>query len=283
MANLRDIRRRISSVRKTQKITNAMEMVASARLRRQEMKLRTARSYVDGVRALVESLDPLLTPNEAPLATPRAEVRSRCLVVISGERGLCGAYNSSTLHRAEAVLRRGPATRVIAIGQKGAQHFRKHGVDLIGEHVGVLETLTYRQAEAMAGELSDMYLGGEVDEVVVVYHRFASTLHQELKEERLLPVELELTGAGELNLAEHEPSAAAHLNLLLPQYVAGRLYQLLLEAATSEQGARRNAMESASDNATEMIEDLALLYNRKRQAAITTEILEVVVGGESLK
>jgi F-type H+-transporting ATPase subunit gamma len=283
MANLRDIRRRIKSVRKTQKITNAMEMVASARLRRQEAKLRTARSYVEGVWRLVESLDPLLTPREAPLAEARPEVRARCLVVVSGERGLCGAYNSSTLNRAEKLLASGPQTRVIAVGQKGVQHFRKHGLRPIAEHVRLLEALTYRQTEAMARGLIDMYMSGAVDEVVVVYHRFASTLHQELKQERLIPVELELTGAGELSLAEHEPPPAEHLNLLLEQYVAGRFYQMLLEAATSEQGARRNAMESATDNAAEMISALTLLYNRKRQAAITTEILEVVVGGESLK
>jgi F-type H+-transporting ATPase subunit gamma len=283
MANLRDIRRRIKSVRKTQKITNAMEMVASARLRRAEIKLRRARSYVEGVRAVVERLDPLLVPDEVPLAQPRPEVRTRCLVVVSGERGLCGAYNGNVLGRAEKLLAEPVHTSVLAIGQKGVQHFRKHGVELIGEHVRILETLTYRQAEAMAAHLMHMYLSGKVDEVVVLYHRFASTLHQQLLEEKLIPVELEITGAGALSLAEHEPPPHEHLGLLLPLLVTGRFHQVLLEAATSEQGARRNAMESATDNAGEMIKALTLLYNRKRQAAITTEMLEVVVGGESLK
>jgi len=283
MANLRDIRRRISSVRKTQKITNAMEMVASARLRRAEAKLRGARAYVEGLRAIVEKLDPLLTPGQAPLAEPRAEVRSRCLVVVSGERGLCGAYNGNVLARAEKLLAKPVPTSLMAVGQKGVQHFRKHGAELIGEHVQVLESLTYRQTEAMAGGLMRLFLNGTTDEVLVLYHRFASTLHQELRVEKLLPVELEITGAGALSLAEHEPPPDEHLRIVLPQLVTGRLYQLLLEAATSEQGARRNAMESATDNAAEMISELTLLYNRKRQAAITTEILEVVVGGESLK
>lgn len=283
MANLRDIRRRISSVRKTQKITNAMEMVASARLRRAEAKLRGARAYVEGLRTIVEGLDPLLTPGEAPLAEPRAEVRSRCLVVVSGERGLCGAYNGNVLSHAEKLLAGPTATSLMAIGQKGVQHFRKHGAELVGQHVQILEGLSYRQAEAMAGRLMRMYLSGTIDEVIVLYHRFASTLHQELVEEKLVPVQLEISGAGALSLAEHEPPPNEHLGAVLPQLVAGRFYQLLLEAATSEQGARRNAMESATDNAAEMINDLTLLYNRKRQAAITTEILEVVVGGESLK
>ncbi len=283
MANLRDIRRRIKSVRKTQKITNAMEMVASARLRRAEAKLRKARRYVEGLRAVVEGLDPLLTPDEAPLAQPRAEVRSRCLVVVSGERGLCGAYNSNVLARADKLLTSPANTPVVAIGQKGVQYFRKHGVELVGEHVRILETLTYRQAATMANRLMRMYLSGEVDEVLVLYHRFVSTLHQQLLEEKLIPVELEITGAGALSLAEHEPAPNEHLELLLPQLVAGRLHQVLLEAAASEQGARRIAMESATDNAAEMINALTLLYNRTRQAAITTEILEVVVGSESLK
>ena len=283
MANLRDIRRRIKSVRKTQKITNAMEMVASARLRRAEAKLRRARSYVEGVRTVVERLDPLLVPNEVPLAQPRAEVRARCLVVVSGERGLCGAYNGNVLGRAEKLLADPVQTSLVAIGQKGVQHFHKHGVELIGEHVQILEGITYRRAAAMAAGLMRMYLSGQVDEVVVLYHRFASTLHQQLLEEKLIPVELEITGAGALSLAEHEPAPDEHLGLLLPQLVAGRFHQVLLEAATSEQGARRNAMESATDNAAEMIKELTLLYNRRRQAAITTEILEVVVGSESLK
>lgn len=283
MANLRDIRRRIKSVRKTQKITNAMEMVASARLRRAEAKLRVARTYVERLRGVVESLNPMLTPDEAPLAQPRADVRNRCLVIVSGERGLCGAYNGSVLNRAEKLLARHPNTRVVAVGQKGAQHFRQHGAALAGEYVRLLETVSYRQAEAMARRLIGMVLNGEADEVGLLYHRFASTLHQELVEERLIPVELKITGAGELSLAEHEPAPHEHLNLLLPQLIEGRLYQALLEAATSEQGARRNAMESATDNAADMIHELTLLYNRTRQAAITTEILEVVVGGESLK
>ncbi|MBN1917007.1 MAG: ATP synthase F1 subunit gamma [Verrucomicrobia bacterium] len=283
MANLRDIRRRIKSVKKTQKITNAMEMVASARLRRVEAKLRASRAYVERLQALASSLDPLLTPSEAPLAQPRAEVRNRCLIVISGERGLCGAYNANVLGRTEKLLAAWPDTRVVAIGQKGVQHFRKHGVRPIAEHVRLLETITYRQAEAMAQWLMAMYLRGEVDEVVVLYHRFASTLHQELIEERLIPVELAFTGGGSLSLAEHEPAPHDHLNLLLPLLIAGRLHQVLLDSATSEQGARRIAMEAATDNAAEMIHNLTLLYNRKRQAAITTEILEVVVGGESLR
>jgi len=283
MANLRDIRRRIKSVRKTQKITNAMEMVASARLRRAEAKLRKARAYVEGVRTVVERLDPLLTPGQVPLAQTRPDVRSRCLVVVSGERGLCGAYNGNVLSRADKRLASHADTRLMAIGQKGVQYFRKHGIRLLGEHVRILETLTYRQATAMAYDLMRMFLTGEVDEVVVLYHRFVSTLHQEMLEEKLLPVELEITGAGALSLAEHEPAPSEHLGLLLPQLVAGRFYQMLLEAAASEQGARRNAMESATDNAGEMIDELTLLYNRRRQAAITTEILEVVVGGESLK
>jgi len=283
MANLRDIRRRIKSVRKTQKITNAMKMVAAARLRRAEVKLRRARRYAEGLRAIVERLDPMLTPDEVPLAQPRATVRSRCLVVVSGERGLCGAYNGNTLSSAQEELASGVETRVVAIGQKGAQFFRKHGITLLGEHARILETLSYRQAETMAGELMRLYLSGEVDEVVVLYHRFASTLHQRLMSEKLIPVELELTGAGALSLAEHEPAPNEHLELLLPQFVAGRFYQLLVEAAASEQGARRNAMEAATDNAGEMIHSLTLLYNRTRQAAITTEMLEVVVGSESLK
>jgi F-type H+-transporting ATPase subunit gamma len=282
MANLRDIRRRISSVRKTQKITNAMEMVASARLRRAEAKLRNARAYVDGVRTLVEKLDPLLTPGQAPLAEPRDVVRSRCLVVVSGERGLCGAYNGNVFARAEKLLAEPVGTSVLAVGQKGVQHFRKRGVEPIGEHVQILEGLTYRQAEPMAGRLMRLFLSGTVDEVLVLHHQFLSTLHQELRVEKLIPVELEISGAGALSLAEHEPPPDEHLRLVLPQLVAGRLYQLLLEAAASEQGARRNAMESATDNAAEMINDLTLLYNRQRQAAITTEILEVVVGGDSL-
>ena len=283
MANLRDIRRRLKSVRKTQKITSAMKMVASARLRRAEAKLYQARDYVEGVQKLVERLDPLLTPTEVPLAVPRPTLRRRCLVVLSGERGLCGAYNGNTLSRADAFLAKNPEARVVAIGAKGVQHFQKHRVALHAAHSGMLETLSYRRAETMAHELIRMFLAGDVDEVVVLYHRFASTLHQKLIEATLLPVKLEFTGAGALSLADHEPAPNEHLELLLPHLVTGRLYQILIEAATSEQGARRNAMEAATDNATEMIDALTLLYNRKRQAAITTEILEVVVGGESLK
>ena len=284
MATLRDIKKRIRSVKKTQKLTSAMKMVASARLRRIEPRLHGARDYHTAIEEFLTRifLEYPLPPDAFPFLQGHGGGGSVGLIVISGERGLCGAYNSNVINEAMKFILRRPGAKVIALGKKGAMYFEKHHVELLHSESEVLDNILYDDTEEILRLIVDNYLSGVVNEWHIMYHRFVSMMTQDLIVERLLPMELPEVKAGTVFDYKTEPDNEPMLGKLLPQRLSAKFYGVVLESVASEQGARRNAMEAASDNAIEMIEHLTLLYNRKRQAAITTEILEVVAGAETL-
>jgi F-type H+-transporting ATPase subunit gamma len=298
MPSQRDIKRRIDSVRNTRKITRAMELVASARLRRAQERIEALRPYAQAMRRLMaQAARQSGSLTGMPLLEERESVERAQIVVITGDRGLAGAFNVNILRRGYAVereLRDGGASEVdyVAVGKKGAGTLRFRGLPTDRTFQGFSTDPSFADAHSVAEHVVSRFVEGEVDRVMLVYNAFKSALEQRVTEEQLLPIPrrvVEDEGEGEdaepsfsKALAFFEPDAKDFLETLLPTYLDTTVYRALLESAAAELGARRTAMRNASDNAQALIGDLTLAMNRARQAAITQEILEVVAGADAL-
>jgi len=289
VATLRDIRRRIASVQNTRKITKAMEMVAAAKLRRNQARIEALRPYA---RDMIEMMEDLATYSEEAhryeLLHER-EVHTVAVVAMTGDRGLAGAFNANVVRKAMAIERDLRAqdvdTRVLAVGRKGIGTLTFRGCRLERHWQGLSDRPQYSDAKTIAKELIEMYLRGDVDRVRLVYNQFTSPIEQTLMDDVILPVPREaVTDGGDRQPVSYiyEPAPEVILEGLLPAYVEIAVYRALLESSASEQGARMSAMRNASEAAEEMIGSLTLALNRARQAAITQEILEVVAGAEAL-
>ena len=290
MATLRDIRRRIGSVQNTRKITKAMEMVAAAKLRRNQQRIQALRPYArDMMEMMVDLATYSLESRQFTLLQQR-ELHTVAVVAMSGDRGLAGAFNSNVVRKALEIERGlradGVETRVIAVGRKGIGTLKFRGCTLERSWQGLSDRPEHSDAQEIARYLIDLYTKGDVDQVRLVYNHFTSPIEQTLLDEVILPVPREaVVGQGrEVGPVTfiYEPSASTLLEGLLPAYVEIAIYRALLESSASEQGARMSAMRNASDSAEEMLESLTLALNRARQASITQEILEVVAGAEGL-
>jgi F-type H+-transporting ATPase subunit gamma len=293
VASLKSIRKRISSVRNTQQITKAMKMVAAARLRRAQQSVEGARPYAEKLTELLGRLAAASGDLEHPfLAAPGSAPAH--VVVLSADRGLCGAYNSNILKLADAFRRsdEGRDAGMTICGRRGRDYFRKRSGNIVQEHVNLSGGLDRSLAGVVARDVSERFVSGKAGSVYIVYSRFASALSQKPTLERLLPMATVATRA-ELETSDasgpsqgpeyvYEPDADTILSALLPQYVEVKIFQAMLDATASEHGARMTAMESASRNASEMIERLTLEMNRARQAAITKELMEIIGGAEAL-
>ncbi len=289
MANLRAIRKRIGSVRSTQQITKAMKMVSAAKLKRAQDAIVAARPYAAKMREVVRALAGKAGPGGHPLLAAR-EVRRLALLVVTSDRGLCGGFNSNLLRATNRYLaeHRGRYEEIVlfVVGRKARDFFRRRGVPMRKEYLGVLGSLSYVHAEQLSHDLTDGFLGEEFDEVVVVFNEFRSPLSQVARFDRLFPVGLEggeEAGDGSGVDYLYEPPRAEILATLLPKYVETQIFRVLLESVAGEHGARMTAMDSATNNATEMISSLTLHMNRARQAAITKELMEIIGGAEALK
>lgn len=285
MPSLKVIRRRITSVRSTQKITRAMKLVAAARLRRAQSAILAQRPYakrlhevITELAARAEDLHPLLV---------RREPRRVELLVLTSDRGFCGGFNTNILRQADQFRRdnaaRFESLRVSVIGRKGREYYRHRHVALLREYLGVTSEVTLERARAVARAVIDDYLGEQLDAVYLVYNEFKSAVVQRVTIEPLLPVEpLPLHGLSPTDFI-YEPSKRELLDHLLPLHIEVQLYRAVLESVASELGARMTAMENATKNAREMISRLTLQYNRARQASITKELMEIIGGAEALK
>lgn len=287
MATLQDIRRRIRSVQSTQKITRAMKLVAAAKLRRAQERVVEARPYAAKMAELVGKLARGLGEDKHPLLARREGSRP-LYVVITADKGLCGAFNSNVVRRAAELLRAEPerSPSLVAIGRKARDFFRRRAWTLRGERIGFLDRLTFAAARQLAGELMAAYLGDEVDEVWLVFNEFRSVAVQRVTVRRLLPIELESaehSGEGIGIDYLYEPDPATILSALLPRHVEVQVYRALLETSAGEQGARMTAMEAATKNAQELITMLTIQYNKARQERITKELLDIVGGAEALR
>jgi F-type H+-transporting ATPase subunit gamma len=295
VATLQDIRRRIRSVSNTRKITRALELVAASKLRKAQARIEAMRPYADRMLELMAGTARASTSVRGlPLLQQREQERGVALVPLTGDRGLAGAFNSQILRRALALERvlRGEGKQVhwVGVGRKGVGSLRFRRFDLSGEFTGFTDQPSYRDAQAIAHRLAELYTDEEVDRVTIVYNAFESALVQRVTVRDLLPLSEELLEADEEERDQDmllgdfifEPEPEEILARLLPVYLETEVYRALLESAASEHGARMTAMRNASKNAGELIDDLTLAMNRARQSEITQEILEVVAGADAL-
>jgi len=295
MATVQDLKRRIRSIRNTRKITKAMELVASARLRRAQARIEAMRPYADRMMELMVGTARASTSLQGLTLLQRRDVQSAAIVVLTGDRGLAGAFNAQVLRHAFALERRlraeGVEVRWLVAGKKGRSSLTFRGYDLEASWSGFSDRPAYADAQAVAHRAAELYENGEVDRVVLVYNQFVSALVQRVVEQDVLPIPEQLLERGREDEREqaallgdfiYEPEPEEILQRLLPVYVETELYRALLESAASEQGARMTAMRNASGNAGDLISNLTLDMNRARQAEITQEILEVVAGADAL-
>src|SRR3954465_611448 len=311
MASQKDIKDRISSVKNIRKITRAMEMVAAARLRRAEQRIEQLRPYADALRRMTRrASEAAESVPSIPLLKERENIQTVGLLLVTGDRGLAGGFNSQIIRagnrRARELEDEGKSVKWYASGKKGVSSLQFRGHEVTG-----FEGFTGRPAFSDAREIGDQltsdYVDGEVDRVEVIYNHYVSTMTQEVSHETLLPLQQADVGGAEddgdgggddesgsdsdegANISHerslwiYEPSAEEILERLVPDYVEISIFRALLESTASEHGARMTAMRSASDNAAELIDDLTLEANRQRQADITQEIMEVVAGAEGLR
>ena len=283
MATLRDIRRRIGSIRNTKQITRAMKVVAASRLRRAQERIFSARPYANQMMALLQSVAARLEQQEHPLLARRPE-RKSLLVVVTADRGLCGAFNANLIRAAQNYLDEHGEDRVslVTVGRKGRDFFRRRPVEIVSEHVNIFRNLAFSHAESLARELIDLYTQESVDTIDVLYNEFKSVMAQNVKVERYLPIEPISPPEGEFLVDYiYEQPPADILRTLLPRYLEVQVFRALLESQAAEYAARMTAMDSATNNADELVETLRLRLNRLRQAAITKEIIEVVSGAQA--
>ena len=281
--NMKDIKRRIKSVESTMQITKAMELVASSKLRKAKEKADKARPYFD---ALYETMCEIQAENPnflSPFTRKMGEGKS-LLVVIAGDRGLAGGFNSNIFKLAQAridELGGKDKTDIIAIGKKAVEYFGKREFNMLGSYPDFSENIRIHQANDIAGEIVDKYVKGIYERVELFYTEYVSSITQQAVTKKMLPVELDGQKKVSKALPIYEPSAGQVFNHIVPRYVTGMIFGACVESFASEQASRRNAMENASDNASEMISSLSLMYNRARQASITQEITEIVGGANS--
>ena len=283
MATLRDIRRRIRSIGSTAQITKTMEMVSAAKLRRAQVAVEAARPYGVELRNVLRNLATASSDSLHPVFL-RREVRRRAIVLITSDRGLCGAFNMNLIKTAEELTRSASAsTAYVLLGKKGFDYFRRRKADVLASHIEGGGVASWKFAEEMSRNLTARFLAGEIDEVDLVYTSFKSALNRSIVVEPYLPLGRD-AGTGEpARDYIYEPTPAAILERIVPYFLAVRLYMALAESAASEHGARMVAMGSATKNANELIDTLTLHMNRTRQATITREIVEIVAGAEALK
>ncbi|MDD9941509.1 MAG: ATP synthase F1 subunit gamma [Myxococcales bacterium] len=287
MANLKEIRKRIATVKNTQKITRAMYLVAAARLRKAQENITRMRPYALSTLDMLSALAARIDDEDTHPLLARREEKHVMLIALSSDRGLAGAFNAQLTKEAykqyNRLIEDGKQVEVVAIGTKGRDFFRRRSVNLGQTFSNVFEDLSYEKASEIGGAVISAYSSSKLDAVYMVYNEFKSAISQQVVVEPLLPIKPmspdRMEGTADYI---YEPSQGEILDTLLPLYVNVEIYRALLESVASEHGARMTAMDNATKNAKEMIDSLTLQANRARQAAITTELTEIISGAESL-
>jgi F-type H+-transporting ATPase subunit gamma len=293
MPSLKDLRNRISSVKATQKITKAMQMVAAAKLRRAQSAAEAARPYAERMEKVLARVAAGIGPdsNAPALLRGNGADRTHLLIVATGERGLCGAFNSSIARlardRANALLREGKQVKIICIGKKGYDVLRRQFGDKILELIEIkTKQLTFANAEPIGAKVIDLFNKGEFDVCTIFFSKFQSVISQVPTALQLIPLQVPDPKEGDKKESqvfyEYEPDEEEILSSLLPRNIGIQIFRAMLENAASEQGSRMSAMDSATRNAGDMIKKQTLLYNRSRQALITKELIEIISGAEAL-
>lgn len=290
MPSLKQIKRRIVSVKSTQQITRAMKMVAAAKLRRAQENIIKARPYSHKLRDVIRDLAGRCDRSLHPLLAVR-EPREIGIVVVTADRGFCGSFNTNIIKRAVTEVKSfeelDPTIQMVTIGRKGADFFRKRGYTVLQSHINLFRDLHFGVAAAIGEALINFYIQEKLDRIYVIYNEFKSAIQQNVIVEQLLPVipeepEDDATLATNVDFI-YEPDPLNILSGVLPLYMNVQMWRIFLESNAAEHGARMTAMENATNNATELIDTLTLQYNKARQASITKELLEVVSGAEGMK
>jgi len=289
MANLRAIRKRVGSVKSTQQITKAMKMVSAAKLKRAQDAIIAARPYARKMREVVQALAARVGEEAHPLLAAR-ETKKLAILVVTTDRGLCGGFNSNLLRATNRFLvanrEKYEEIAVFAVGRKARDFLSRRGVSLRKEYLNILGSLSYAHSARLSEDLVEGFLAGDFDEVQVAFNEFRSAISQAVRFEKLFPISVERGGAEGAAAGIdflYEPSQKEILATLLPKYVETQLFRVLLESVAGEHGARMTAMDSATNNAVDMIARLTLQMNRARQATITKELMEIIGGAEALK
>ncbi|MBV7266597.1 F0F1 ATP synthase subunit gamma [Erythrobacter ani] len=289
MASLKELKDRIGSVKSTQKITKAKQMVAAAKLRRAQSAAEAARPYQERLAAVMASLASKVSGDSAPkLLAGTGSDKRNLLVVVNTDKGLCGGLNSNIVKaakaKAEELLAAGKDVEFYLVGKKGRAPIKREYADRIGQHfdTSTVKTPGFEEADAIAAELIEMYDAGKYDIAHLIYPTFKSALVQDPTVNQLIPVPSPDVADDSDAVVEYEPGEEEILEELLPRYVKTQLFGALLEREASEQGASMTAMDNATRNAGDLIKDLNIEYNRRRQAAITTELIEIIAGAEAL-
>jgi len=288
MATLRDIKNRIVGVKSTQKITRAMKMIATAKLRSAQQRIVGARPYANKIGEMLSRLaaDDSLQTN--PFFAPRA-FKKICVVVVTADRGLCGAFNTNIIREATSYineeLKNEISVSVFTLGKKATEYFGKRNYNIEGKIVGLFGSLEYQSTLQLYNDLMPKYLNGEVDKIVMVYNEFVSMIQQRIVKVQLLPIPFNLENKEVKASANYifEPNQLSIFESLIPKHLKVQIWRALLESNAAELSARMTAMDNATTNAQELIRSLNLKYNKERQAAITKEILEIVSGANALK
>ena len=277
-----DLRRRIRSVKNTQQITKAMKMVAAAKLRRAQERMMAARPYAAALRQVLASISTRVDIDKHPLLQEREQENKVLLLIVTADRGLCGAFNTNVIRASQnAIAEKGwQEVHLLPIGRKAFDFYKRRPLPIRRQATQVYQALSLETARDIATSLIEDFVSGEFDAVYVLYNEFKSIIAQRVTLERLLPLQREWSGQQNETAIDYlySPSPEAILSELLPKHIEFQLYRVLLESAAAEQGARMTAMESATKNASDMISHLTLTYNRIRQASITKEIIEIVSG-----
>lgn len=282
MANIKDLKQRISSITNTRQITNAMKMVAAAKLRKAQGSAVNLRPYADETAKMIQTLRFKQTIIDHPFLAERTNKEKILLVVLTGDKGLCGSFNSQVIRQAEGFLKENANCDVISIGKKGNDFFKKHEVNVLDTFTGIFQALDHKIITEIAQELEFKYLNENYKEVVIIYNAFKSAIESIIVHKTILPVanneELEVKKLEYL----YEPDEDTIIEELVNKYIFIEIKRALAESFAAENASRMTAMDNATENASDLISELSLEYNRERQASITTEIIEVSSGAEAI-
>ena len=283
MPNLKEIRSRIASVASTMQITSAMKMVSAAKLKRAQDKIVQMRPYAEKLTQLLGDLTKNLDPAEGGDFSKQRPVKNNLIVTITSNRGLCGGFNANVIKKAIQIYDKDVNTDILSIGKKSSEFFQKNNYNLISSHDDIYNNLSFDSVASLASEIMDKFTRGDYDRISLIYNQFKNAATQNLLVEEFLPIKL-TEDSVDLAASDYifEPKEQEIVQHLIPKALKTQLFKALLDSLASEHGARMTAMHKATDNASDLKDDLTLSYNKARQAAITGEILEIVGGAEAL-
>jgi len=283
MPNIKEIKTRIESIRSTKQITNAMKMVAAANLRKAQDRIIKARPYADIINEMLRSIKHKNKTNFHPILAEADPHGKAALIVVTSDRGLCGSFNTQIIKIALNYLKKNPEVDVICLGRKGYDHLKKHSHKLMKPYLNLFNEMNFDVSKNVAEQIIDLFIEQHYAKIDVIYNEFKSAIQQNIVEKQLLPIIPE--ESEEISKLDYlyEPDEDTIIEELGRKFIHVEIWRIMLESSAAEQGARMTAMDSATDNATELIDSLTLKYNRARQAAITTEIIEIASGAEAIQ